>query len=78
MAAIPPTFTVTQAMIACGVNPDDQFGGRSAPERIAADLFNDNYLTCMDKTFEELDTEFKAYSELTQNQGQIRLLPGIK
>ena len=32
----------------------------------------------MDKTFEELDQDFKSYSDLTQNQGQIRLVPGTK
>jgi hypothetical protein len=32
----------------------------------------------MDKGFTELDYEFKTYSELTINQGQVRLLPGTK
>ena len=47
-------------------------------ERMASDLFNDDYVSCMDKTMEELDPEFKSYSDLSANQGQIRLLPGIK
>ena len=32
----------------------------------------------MDKTFVELDSNFKTYYDLIQAQGQIRLLPGIK
>ena len=31
-----------------------------------------------DKTFEELFEDFKSYSDLTQLQGQIRVLPIIK
>ena len=32
----------------------------------------------MDKTFEELDADFKSYSELTANEGRLRFSPGIK
>ena len=82
MAAIappnPPTYTVLEAVIACGVDNNAMFDGNTAAERIATDLFDDSYVTAMDKTWEELDTDFKSYTDLTQNQGQIRLLPGIK
>jgi hypothetical protein len=73
-----PAFTVHDAMIACGVNNVELYGGDTPAERITTDLFGDVYATCMDKSFEELDYEFKTYSDLTQNQGQIRLLPGVK
>ena len=82
MAAIappnPPTYTVLEAVIACGVDNNAMFDGNTAAERIATDLFDDSYVTAMDKTWEELDTDFKSYTDLTQHQGQIRLLPGIK
>jgi hypothetical protein len=74
----PPGFTVRDAMVVCGVNDETLFDGDTATQRIAADLFGDDFATCMDKSFTELDSEFKTYSDLTQNQGQVRLLPGTK
>jgi hypothetical protein len=70
-------------MVVCGVNDEALFDGDTAAQRIATDLFGDDFVTCMDKSFTELDSEFKTYSDLTQNhltqnQGQIRLLPGTK
>jgi hypothetical protein len=78
MAAIPPTFTVYDAMVACGVNDAALFDGGTPAERIAANLFGDDFATCMDKGFLEIDYEFKTYSDLTANQGQIGFLPGTK
>jgi hypothetical protein len=71
-------FTVKEAMIGCGVNNVDEFLGDTPAFRLATDIFGDDFSTCMDKTFEELDGDFKTYSDLTQAQGQIRLLPGVK
>jgi hypothetical protein len=71
-------FTLHDAMVACGVNDTDNFDDDTPARRMATDLFGDDYATCMDKSFAELDDEFKTYSDLMQNQGQIRLLPGTK
>ena len=76
--APPPEFTVEEAMVECDIDDEDQFEGRTAAERIASDLFQDDFKTCMDKTFEELESDLKSFSTLTQNQGQIRLTPGQK
>jgi hypothetical protein len=65
-------------MIACGVKDEALFGGDTPAQRIAADLFGDDFSTCMDKSYEELNQELKTYSDLTQNQGQIRFMPGTK
>ena len=65
-------------MIACGVNHINVFVGDTPAFRLATDMFSDDFTTCMDKTFVELDSDFKTYSALTQAQGQIRLLPVIK
>jgi hypothetical protein len=73
-----PVFTVRDAMIACGVNDVTLVDVDTPAQRIAANLFGDDFATCMDKSFEELDQEFKTYSDLTQLQGQIRLMPGTK
>jgi hypothetical protein len=59
-----PAFTIRDAMIACGVNDADLFDGDTPAARIATDLFGDDYATCMDKSFEELDSEFNTYSDL--------------
>ena len=78
MAAQPPNFTVLEAMIACGIDNNALFDGETQAARIASDIFDDTFTTCMDKSFKELDADFKTYSDLTQAQGQIRLLPGVK
>lgn len=49
-----------------------------AVERIATDMFDDDFQTCMDKDLKELDDDLRSYSTLTIAQGQIRLQPGIK
>ena len=79
-AAIPPipNFTVRDAMVRCGASDTIIFDGRSVAQRLAGDIFLDDFATCMDKTFDEVNSDLKTYSELTVAQGQIRLLPGIK
>ena len=76
--AAPNSYTVRMGMAECGVNDIDLFNDQTAAERLAEDLFGSSFETCLDKTHEELDADFKTYSELTQVQGQIRLLPGVK
>eukprot|EP00978_Attheya_sp_CCMP212_P045616 scaffold353478_cov28-Attheya_sp.AAC.1 len=60
------------------VNDVDLFNGATASARMALDMFNDSFHSCMDKMFDEVDQDFKSYSSLTIAQGQIRLLPGIR
>jgi hypothetical protein len=55
-------FTVYNALVECGV--DD----------VALFIFE----TCMDLTFKELDEHFKTYSEITVQQGQLRIRPGVR
>jgi len=62
----------------CGVDNIALFLGETPAKRIAADIFDDNFTTCMDITFKELDDHFKTYSDLTQAQGQIRIPPGTR
>jgi hypothetical protein len=75
-------FTVRDAMASCGLldNPAGPmlFNGQTQAQRVAFDLFNDDFMSCMDKTFSELDQDFKTYSDLTVAQGQIRMVPGVK
>lgn len=72
MAAEPPLYTVKDAITDCGV--EDELDA----QLIAADIFNDDFATCKDKTFTELDTDFKTFAQLDEDDGGIVLLPGVK
>ena len=71
--------TVEDLLLACGV-PNDGilFNGDTKAERIATEVFNDDFTSCMDITFEDFESECKTYAGLTVAQGQIRLTPGTK
>jgi hypothetical protein len=69
--------TVLHALIACGVNNEVLFLEETQAQRIADDVLDNLFSTCMDITFKEVDDHFKTYSDLTMAQGQIRLRPGI-
>ena len=71
-------FTVLDAMVICEIDNNAQYNGNTQAERIASDVFDDDFQTCIDKTGTELDSDFKDYSVLTANQGQIRLRPSQK
>ena len=70
--------TVT-ALVLCGVpNAGVYFNSNSHAERISAEVLDDNLRTCMDKSIASLEDDWKTFSSLTVNQGQIRLRPGVK
>ena len=69
MAAVPPVYTVRNAMIACGINDAKLFMNETEAQRIATELFQDSFNTCMDKTFDEIDSDLKTYSVLTLANG---------
>ena len=71
-------FTVVDALTACGVNNIVLFMDQTQAQRIASEIFDDAFISCMDITFKELDEYFKTYFDLTVAQGQIRLSPGIR
>ena len=73
----PQQHTVLKAIQACGVNTLIQFNGATQAERISSEIFDDDFMSCMDKTMDELMTDLKSYSALTVANGQIRLTPGI-
>jgi hypothetical protein len=75
---LPQEQTVLDAMIASGVNNLVLFNGTTAAERIATDIFDDDFESCLSKDFKDLEDDFKSYSTLTVANGQIRLTPGTK
>ena len=78
IAESPTSYTVRDALVLCGIDDTSVFKDRSQAKRMASDIFNDAFCACMDKTFDDLESDFKTYSNLTVNQGQIRLNPGTK
>jgi hypothetical protein len=79
--AQPAINDVTRSLMDCGV--EDNSGGvawndETASQRIASDVFNDSFNTCIDITFSELDDHWKTYSSLTAADGRIRLKPATK
>ena len=71
-------FTVRMALTSCGVDDITLFNGRTAAERMANEIFLDNFEVCMDKTADELKEDLKSYSNLTLAEGRIRTLPGVQ
>ena len=74
-------FTMQDALTVCGVLTDTNnviFNNANAAERISSEVFSDSFNTCLDITFTDLEDNWKTYSGLTVNQGQIRLRPGTK
>ena len=71
-------MTVVDAMVACGVEHDALFMDKTQAQRIANDIFDDRFDSCLDITFKELDNHFKTNADLTVAQGQIRIRPGTR
>ena len=81
MAQIPPpipVYTVFDGMVEYGVDNTVNFNTQTPAKRIAEELVDNDFTSCMDKTLEELRSDFKNNSYLTVAQGQIRLTPGVK
>ena len=74
----PPIHMALDAMVACGIDNVAMYEGQTVAKCIAADIFADNFNSGMDKSMDELQQDFKSYSDLTQAQGQIRFSPTIK
>ena len=53
-------MTVTDAMEACGVDHVLLFMDETQAQRLANDIFDDLFSTCLDVTFKELDEHFKT------------------
>jgi hypothetical protein len=68
-------LTVVDAMVACGVDHDVLFMDEAQAQRLASDIFGDQFSSCLDITFKELDEHFKTYSDLTIARGQIGIRP---
>ena len=74
-------LTITDALITCGVISDTTgliVNGNNEAEMIASDVFNENFNTCVDIKFSQLEDNWKTYSRLIVAEGRIRLIPRTK
>ena len=71
-----PPFTLANALCDYSITDAVLFDGDTKASRIATELFDDNFMSCMDKTYVELDDDLNLYSTLNFTHGQIRLTPG--
>ena len=70
--------TVLDALLLCDVPQNIIWNGAHQAQRIAVEIFNDDFNTCMDKSFSSLDDDWKTYSAFTIANGQIRINPMVK
>ena len=71
-------LTVVDGMIACGMDHDALFQDETQAQRLATDIFGNQFSACLDVTFKELDEHFKTYTDLTTAQGRIQIRPGVR
>ena len=73
--------TITSALALCVLLADTNgiiFDGSNSSERIANYVFNDNFNTCIDLKFSDIEKHWKTYIYLTVDEGFIRLRPRTK
>ena len=71
-------LTVVDAMVACGLDHDVLFMGETQAQRLASDIFGNQFSACLDVTFKELDEHFKTYGDMTVAQGRIQVRVGVR
>ena len=71
-------LTVVDAMAACGVDHIALFQDETQAQRLATDIFGNQFASCLDVTFKELDEHFKTYGDLSVAQGRIQVRVGVR
>ena len=78
---VPPVFTVEDALIICGLSNAAgvvAVGRRSDANRLSEEMFSDSFESFMDMNYKNMTEDFKTMSNLTQNEGRIRVSVGTK
>ena len=74
-----PTFTVWKALQEWGViNVSTLYDGQLQVQRMATNMFDNDYETMIDKMYSELYDDLKEYSALSVANGRIRVPPNGK
>ena len=63
--------TVRASIALCGVNDVQLWNGRTKAQRMASDIFGDDFETGKDLDYDDILDDFKSYSALTVANGQI-------
>ena len=69
---------MVDAIYYCGVTDSDLFNFHTKTDRVAAELFCDDLLSCMYKTYKESDEDLKLYFNLLVVNEKISLGTGQK
>ena len=77
-AALPPVFTVEQAMLQCGVPGMPVFNGQTPAARVANQIFLDSFETVLSITTSEVSDAMTAFTKLAAANGRIPFQPGVK
>ena len=56
------TYSVRDALALCGLNNVNLFHGETQAQRVASEVFGDDFHLCRDKTGDELKEDIKAYT----------------
>ena len=78
---VPRLFTVEDALIVCGISDAAgvvAVGRRSDANRLSEEMFGDSFGSFMDMEYKNMIEDFKTMSNLTQNEGRIRLTVAMK
>ena len=78
---VPPVFTVEDALIVCGVSQAAgaaAFGRRSDANRLSEEMFSNSFESFMDMNYKNMNEDFKTMSNLTLNEGRIKVTVGMK
>ena len=68
-----PSVTVENKIFYCGVTYGALFNDDKKLDRMADEIFDDDFFSCMDKTNEEFDKGLRSYSNLMVVNGYIRI-----
>ena len=77
VAAPPPPQTVVDARTLCGINNAQVHNalGNTAAQRVATEIFSNNFGACMDLTDAEINDGFKAFTGLTSYTSRTDTCP---
>ena len=72
-------YTVLDNIVACGISDEvDRNLNTSPAQRIASEMFNDNFNSCLSMSDSDIRGYLKTFNELPQAQGQVRMMPGAQ
>ena len=74
----PPVNTVRELLTAAGIDDITQVDAEKNAERMARDMFDNDFASFIDKMHDEIDLDLKTYANSIIAQGQIRIQPGVK